>query len=526
MPTRLRWQLTLSHLAAIAVTLVAMVAAAALIAALWTGFQADVARKPAQDALAIARSVGPMVAAGEDPAAVETVLNEIAAGRLRLLGAPAFNAPVEARWVDAAAPGLGPVQAAAVLRPDGSLLAGRAPPVDPTRLVGEAMAGRTGTFPTDGGTIGVAPVLGADGRRIAAVLVLEPLRATSPPAPALLRALAFFGLGSLLVLTLSAGLALPSAALVGYLLSRRLVGRLEGLGAGLEALAAGDLARRVEPGPNDEVGQLARRFNAMADKLAATVGELEERRSQAEGLLRNRRELVANVSHELRTPVATVRGYVESALERDGALPADLRHDLQTVRREVARLERLIEELFTLSRAEVGKLELRPEPTDVAALVRRAVETAAPLAWQGRRVQVLAEVDQAGEAVTRENLSHVSHTSRPLALVDPARLEQALTNLLANAVRHTPPGGLVAASVDVDDGLVRVRVHDTGAGIPSDELPRVFARFYRGSSAESGDGAGLGLALVKELVEGMGGRVEAESTLGEGSCFTLRLPPA
>jgi signal transduction histidine kinase len=541
-PTRLRWQLTLSHLAAIAVTLVTMVAFAAVISAAWSGFQGDPARKPAQDALAIARSIAPMVASGEDPTVVGVMLKEIAAGRLRLLGAPAFWAPVEARWVDAAGQGLGPIEYVAVLRPDGSVLAstGAGPVGGSANPLRAAMGGQTssqvvvahGTGSQQPNTstvermVGSAPVLGPDGRPVAVVVVEESGRPSAPGSPALLRALAFFGVGSLVVLTLSAAFALLSAGLVGYLLSRRLVGRLERLGAGVEALAAGDLGQRVEPGSGDEVGQLARRFNAMADRLGASVGELEARRSQAEALLRNRRELVASVSHELRTPVATVRGYVESALGRDGALPADVRHDLETVQREVGRLERLIEELFTLSRAEVGHLELRIEPTDVAALVRRAVETVGPLAWRDRRVEVLAEAGEPQGGVTCGKVSDVSGRAAGLlrALVDAARLEQAIANLLSNAVRHTPPGGLVAASVDVADGRVRVRVRDTGEGIPPDELPRVFERFYRGSTA--GDGAGLGLALVKELVESMGGSVAAESTPGEGSCFTLTLPAA
>src|SRR5581483_5000435 len=129
----------------------------------------------------------------------------------------------------------------------------------------------------------------------------------------------------------------------------------ERLGRAAEAFAAGDLSSRVQEGPADELGQLARRFNRMADDLERTLHDLQEERDRVSGLLEARRQLVAGVSHELRTPVATVRGYIESALRRDGAVPADLHADLETMEREVGRLQRLIEDLFSLSRAEVGR---------------------------------------------------------------------------------------------------------------------------------------------------------------------------
>jgi signal transduction histidine kinase len=273
---------------------------------------------------------------------------------------------------------------------------------------------------------------------------------------------------------------------------------------------AGDLTSRVEEGRADEVGQLARRFNQMAADLERTLRDLAAERDRVTGLLENRRQLVAGVSHELRTPVATVRGYLESALRRGEVLPADLRADLATVEREVERLGRLIEDLFTLSRAEVGRLELRPEPTDAGAVVRRLAETMAPLAWGQRRVQVLADIAP----------------DLPPACADAQRLEQIVANLLGNAVRHTPPGGLVAVVVAAEPDAVRVEVRDTGEGIAPEDLPHIFERFYRGHGGDGRGGAGLGLALVKELAEAMGGAVEAASTPGEGSCFTVRLPRA
>jgi signal transduction histidine kinase len=237
------------------------------------------------------------------------------------------------------------------------------------------------------------------------------------------------------------------------------------------------------------------------------MGDLAAERDRVSGLLDARRQLVVAVSHELRTPIATVRGYLESALRRDGHLPMDLKADLDTADREVIRLEAMIDDLFTLSRAEVDRLELRPAPTDVGALVCGQVETHATLAWRQRKVELLAEVTPTGA----------------MAYVDPQRVAQIVSNLLSNAIRHTPPGGLVAARVVAESDAVSIEVRDTGEGIAPEALGRVWERFYRG---HDGAGAGLGLTLVKELAESMGGSVAVHSTPGEGSCFSVRLPAA
>jgi signal transduction histidine kinase len=211
--------------------------------------------------------------------------------------------------------------------------------------------------------------------------------------------------------------------------------------------------------------------------------------------------------------VATLRGYLESARTHwIDEPPATLPHDLEVMEREVIHLQALIDDLFTLSRAELSRLELRCEPTDVAALARRVVETVAPLAWRSNRVEVVGDL-VSGEVVAR---------------ADASRTDQVLHNLLQNAVRHTPPGGIVAVEVREEASEVVLEVKDTGEGIAQDVLPHIWERFYRPEHARSrsGGGTGLGLALVKELTEGMGGSVAAESVLGQGSCFTIRLPRA
>jgi signal transduction histidine kinase len=503
---RLRWELTLSHLIAIAFTLVSMVAAIAVIASLWQSAQGAFARRPDAAALVVSQVLTGVV---EDvpPDDLDALLRVMASGRLRFLygdfGPPHAGTDLsDARYV-------------AVVRPDGTLLAtstpqGAAfsPPERPqwATLASQAASGTrdgpgSARLVQDDQALGAAPIFNSRGEPVAVAIVALP---TQPVYGDGFSPLAFFGVASIVVLLAASVFALVAASIVGYFLSRKLVSRVEQLSRAAETVRSGDLTARVPESGEDEVSELQRSFNMMAADLEQSMRDLEAERDRVTGLLEARRQLVAGVSHELRTPVATVRGYLESALRRDGALPNGVRADLDTADREVTRLEGLIDDLFTLSRAEVGRLELRPAPTDVGELVRGLVETQAPLAWQQRRVEVLAEVPPSG----------------PIALVDGQRTTQIVSNLLSNAVRHTPPGGLVAVSAVQDGDTVGIEVRDTGAGIPDEVLPRVFERFVRGQDG----GAGLGLALVKELTESMGGSVAVSSTPGEGSSFSVRLP--
>ena len=305
-------------------------------------------------------------------------------------------------------------------------------------------------------------------------------------------------------------LVLPPSALLSYFIARGTTRRLEDLARAAAALRAGDYAARTAVEGEDEVAQLQADFNAMASELERTLRELQAERDRVAALLTARRALVAGVSHELRTPVATVRAGLESSLDHWGETPPDaLRGDLEVMRGEVLRLQDLIDDLFTLSRADVGGLALELKPTDAAATVRRMVDALAPLAWRSGRVELVAE----------------AASGLPLASADEGRLEQVLANLLRNAIRHTPPGGIVVVrALGVDRG-VRLEVCDTGDGIAAEDLPHIWERFYRGANGRGRDaaGAGLGLALVKELTEAMGGSVCVESAPGQGSCFSVLL---
>jgi signal transduction histidine kinase len=301
--------------------------------------------------------------------------------------------------------------------------------------------------------------------------------------------------------------ALPAALLFSYLFVRRTTARLERLAAAATALGQGDYSARVAVSGEDEIARLQTTFNTMAADLEQTLATLARERDTVGGLLESRRQLIASVSHELRTPVATLRGYLDSALGRWDNAPPHIREDIAVMERETARLQRLIDELFTLSRSEVGTLTLRCVPTDAAQIVRQTVATLAPLAWRSGRVEVIADMP----------------ADLPLAQIDAARWEQILLNLLNNAVRHTPPGGIVAVTARAEEQMVVFEVRDTGVGIDPADLPHIWERFYR---AGSSGGTGLGLALVKELAFAMGGTVAVTSTLGQGSIFEVHLPRA
>lgn len=304
--------------------------------------------------------------------------------------------------------------------------------------------------------------------------------------------------------------ALPIALLLAYLLVRRIVRRVEQLAAATDALRQGDYTARVAVTGEDEIARLQTNFNAMAADLDATLHALQIERDRVAGLLNAQRELVASVSHELRTPIATQRAYL-NAIRRQ-ALPAALQSDLAVVERESERLHALIDDLFTLSRAEVGRLTLHCAPLDLGAAAEQIVATLAPLAWQRGRVAVRADIPP----------------DLPLAQADAQRFTQVLQNLLQNAVRHTPPGGIVVVALAADAAQLSVAVNDTGSGIAPADLPYIWDRFYRADAARTGDqsGAGLGLALVKELIEAMGGYVAVESTPSVGSSFRMQLPRA
>ena len=233
--------------------------------------------------------------------------------------------------------------------------------------------------------------------------------------------------------------------------------------------------------------------------------------SDIERLERVRKDFVANVSHELRTPLTAIRGYAETLL--DGALDdqENNRRFLEVIRAHSIRLNNIASDLLTLSELESGQSSAEGERIPLRAALESALNTVE------------------AEARIREVTIHSGPMEEAFLLGDRMRLEQALINLLDNAIKFNRPGGEVRVSADSAEGnRVRVSIADTGVGIPSDDLSRIFERFYRSDKARSREmgGTGLGLAIVKHIVERMKGSIEVESTLGKGSTFTLNLPAA
>ncbi len=305
---------------------------------------------------------------------------------------------------------------------------------------------------------------------------------------------------------------IPPSALFSYIVVRQTVQRIQMLTVATSALRAGNYEVRVPVRGEDEVAQLQADFNAMATNLERVMRELQLERDTVSGLLQSRRELVANASHELRTPVATLRGSLETTLLHwEEHSENSLQQDLLVMENEVLHLQTLVENLFALARADVGRLSLRCEPTDIGILVRRIVENRATLAWKASKIEVLADIQN----------------GVPKALIDSARVEQILQNLLHSAIRHTPPGGIIVIVVGEQAGSVIIQVKDTGEGIASEHLPAIWEPAYQKNNGKGlQETAGLGLALVKEWTEAMGGQISVESVEGEGSCFRVALPAA
>jgi signal transduction histidine kinase len=262
--------------------------------------------------------------------------------------------------------------------------------------------------------------------------------------------------------------------------------------AAARAMARGDYERRVTATSRDEVGELARAFNTMAAQLS----EVD----------RFRRELVANASHELRTPLGALRAMLENLV--DGLATPD-QETLESMLRQVERLGSLVEQLLDLSKLESGTVPLARADVAVGPLLEQVAEQWRPQA-ESRDVRVL-----------------VSGGSRSLVVrADVDRLHQVLTNLVANALRHTPDGGRVLLKAGAFNGLIRLEVLDDGPGIPPDEAERVFERFYRSDHARSSTdgGTGLGLAIARWIVELHGGSIRAEPGEPRGCRIVVELP--
>ena len=287
-------------------------------------------------------------------------------------------------------------------------------------------------------------------------------------------------------------LAVAIALLLTFVLSRRILAPVKALTHAARRVGKGDFSQRVHFKGKGEVGELARSFNSMADDL-----------ERAEQLRRN---MVADVAHELRTPLSNIRGYLEAV--RDGVMKPDA-DTIRSLDEEATLLSQLVDDLQELSLAEAGELKMDYQTEDIAKLIKQTVA-----------------VMQAQAMAKGLSISIDLPDKLPSVNIDSYRISQVLRNLLENAVAHTAKGDTITVIARGQGNWVEVTVADTGEGIPAEDLPNIFERFFRidKSRARATGGSGLGLTIAKRLVEAHGGRIEVHSELGKGSRFIFTLP--
>jgi len=287
-------------------------------------------------------------------------------------------------------------------------------------------------------------------------------------------------------------IAIGIALLATFFLSRRISSPVKALTLAARRLGQGDLSQRVNFKDKGEVGELAQAFNSMATEL----GRTEELR----------RNMVADAAHELRTPLSNIRGYLEAI--RDGVKEPDA-ETICSLNEEAVMLSRLVGDLQELSLAEAGELKMECHAEEITALIKQA---AALVQAQAAKKGVLVSLDLP-DRISKAN-------------IDYNRISQVLRNLLENAIVHTNRDGTITVAARQQDGYVEVSVSDTGEGIPAQDIPYIFERFYRvdKSRTRATGGSGLGLTIAKRLVEAHGGEISVQSELGKGSRFSFTLP--
>jgi signal transduction histidine kinase len=327
---------------------------------------------------------------------------------------------------------------------------------------------------------------------------------------------ALAALGSRLLWPTLASLLLGAA--IAFLLSRQILRPLSQLTEGAAHFAEGRLQHRIDLGTGDELEVLARTFNHMAAHLDALIAALaagnralQQSNVELRELDRLKSDLLANISHELRTPLTSVKGYCEALHEELlGPITEAQREAIEVSQRNVGRLLAMIDELLSYSRFESGAVKLERRPLDLASVARQVVESA--FAARGPQVNLHLDVEA--------NLPPVD--------ADGARIAQVLDNLVTNALKFTPGNGRVEVRLWRDGGEVVAEVADTGIGIAREEQQRIFDRFYQvqSSSTRKYGGIGLGLAIVRQILDAHGATIALQSEPGKGSTFRFRLPVA
>ncbi len=362
------------------------------------------------------------------------------------------------------------------------------------------IAGLTGRDEEQRRLVTAYPIVDQQGQIIGALGLRSASTPVAAPPPTLGQILASVSLAVLALFAVVIALSGLIASVAGFMMARAFGRRLRQLEGATEAIIQGNLAARVTVNVPDEIGRVGERFNLLTTRLAETD--------------RARRAFVSNISHELRTPLAIIRGHLEpyTTGPAEAVLPLAV---VETIDREAQTLGTLIDDLFTVTRLEESALPVQPTPVQAADVVATAIAGIRPLATAQ------------GHIVVQSLLT----ADLPLVMADRTRLGQIVTNLLYNALRHTPAGGVIVVEGALVTGqqVVAIAITDTGQGIAAEDLPHIFERFYRGETEEAtrqAGSSGLGLTIVKQLVEAQGGTVSAESVLGQGTTIRFTLPRA
>jgi two-component system, OmpR family, sensor kinase len=291
-----------------------------------------------------------------------------------------------------------------------------------------------------------------------------------------------------------------------YLLARAALSPVEAVVDSAREITEGDLSKRLPVAhEGDEIGRLAKTINGFLARLEETFVRLETAFADLKEPLARQRRFTADASHELRTPLTSISGYAQLLEEGDLTDPRVVHESVAAIRRESEYMRELVETLLALARGDEDT-SLVPEFCDLGAVAEETVESA--------------------RAVAKDQVA-IGYEPPECPIVvfsDRSRVRQAISILLDNAVKYTPKGGRVAVTVYESEEWARIEVSDTGIGIPEDQLPLVFERFHQADEARTSGGAGLGLAIVRQIAEAHGGRIEAKSSPGKGSTFTLLLP--